>query len=151
MKRHPALVLLSRDHHDVLLLAQELKIDHPGYVRSVVPKTLPEKISYTKKFLTEYIQPHFRLEEDILLKGIAGISKELDEASQDIINDHRRIEALAEMLTDEHSLDALGRALEQHTRREEREFFQLVQEVLTAEHIEEIGRAMKQAVENREA
>lgn len=151
MKRHPALIALSREHHDVLLLAQELKADHPGYARSAIPKTLPEKIAYTKLFFADYIQPHFRLEEDILIKGILGVSDELDRAAQDILDDHRHIAALAEVVADEYSLDALGRALEQHTRREEREFFQLVQEVLSPKRIEEIGRAMQQAVHNRNA
>lgn len=149
MKRHPALIPLSREHHDVLLLAQELKQDHPGYAKSSVPKTLPEKIAYTKQFLAEYIQPHFRLEEDILLQGAMGVSEELDRAAQEILNDHRQIEKLADTLTDAHSLDALGRALEQHTRREEREFFQLVQELLPADRIEAIGREMQRAMEAR--
>lgn len=131
MKRHPAFIPLSREHHDVLLLAQELKKDHPGYARSAVPRTLPEKLAYVQQFYREKILPHFRAEEDILIPRVLGKTPELDSAANDILNDHRRIAGMAAACSDADTLDAFGRELEQHVRREERVFFELVQETLS--------------------
>lgn len=151
MKRHAALIPLSRDHHDVLLLAQELKSDHPGYERSAVPKTVPEKIAYVRQVFGSDIAPHFRVEEDVLIRAVLGLDEALDRAAAVIIDDHRRIAALADALRDAESLDALGRALEQHVRREEREFFQLVQDVVPAETLDKLKPGIEAALQERAA
>ncbi len=64
MKRHPALYPLSHDHHQGLILAQQLKKGAPQY--KGMPSTLEEKKNYTISFYNNELKKHFYDEEKIL-------------------------------------------------------------------------------------
>lgn len=137
LKRHVSLQPLSREHHEALILAQLLKSDVPDY--KGLPTTVEGKVDYTLKTYEQDLEPHFRKEEDILIPKVLGFTKELDELCRTIEEEHRAIrEAVGEL---EHAelgeaaalLDALGRLLEAHVRREERTWFELIQETVPEE------------------
>lgn len=142
MKRHQSLLSFSREHHTVLLLAQVLKKDAPVY--KGMPAKVPDKIEYLKaKYHTE-LKKHFHAEENILFPFITGKNNLIDELIDDLINDHNK---LAEniVLLDTHGdseklLDETGCLLERHIRKEERVLFQKIQEVLSENELDELGK-----------
>jgi len=129
MKRHEALIPLSREHHDGLILARLLQKDAPAY--KGLPTDDKGKAAYALELFLKILQPHFAGEDQILAT---------------IKNTHPDIDKLAEEITDEHgqlttaflhinqssnlhdALDVLGINLEQHIRKEERLLFPLIQE-----------------------
>ena len=64
MKRHPALVRLSRDHYFGLLLAQQMKTGAAPY--KGYPTDVEGKIRYLFQDYEEKLKPHFAAEENIL-------------------------------------------------------------------------------------
>ena len=58
MKRHPALHTLSHDHHQGLILAQQLKKGAPQY--KGMPSTLVGKKDYTLSFYNDELVQHFK-------------------------------------------------------------------------------------------
>jgi iron-sulfur cluster repair protein YtfE (RIC family) len=141
LKRHVALQPLSREHHEALILAQLLKSDVPDY--KGLPTTVEGQVDYTLKKYEWALEPHFRKEEEVLIPKVLGFSKELDELCVTIEEEHRAIrEAVGDL---QHAglgeaaalLDALGRLLEAHVRREERTWFALIQETVPEEVLRE--------------
>ncbi len=142
LKRHPNLVPLSREHHQVLILAQLLKKDVPDY--KGLPQTIEGKIVYTLGYFKQELLPHFEKEEQLIITKVKGYSSELDKLCNTICEEHRVISLAIEELRDideaiasEH-LDALGRLLEAHVRREERMWFQMIQEKVPEKVLEKI-------------
>ena len=76
MKRHPALHPLSHDHHQGLILAQQLKKGAPQY--KGMPATLEEKKNYTISFYNNELIKHFEDEEKILFPLVKDRSPEID-------------------------------------------------------------------------
>ena len=64
MKRHPALVPLSHDHHQVLFIAQRLRRATPENAGEIAAAFLAMWESDEKQ--------HFRLEEELLLPAYAA-------------------------------------------------------------------------------
>jgi iron-sulfur cluster repair protein YtfE (RIC family) len=129
MKRHPALIPLSREHQPALLLAQVLKKDAPAF--NGMPQTLEDKAAFALKMYTVNLQIHFAKEEEVFGK-IKGIHAEIDRLATEIIAEHKQL-AAAFLALDKTShtaeeLDALGNALDDHIRKEERVLFPLMQE-----------------------
>ncbi len=75
MKRHEALIPLSREHHGALLLAQVLKSDVPDY--KGMPTLPAEKAAYALETFTNTLQPHFKKEE-LLMQKVMGRNDDLD-------------------------------------------------------------------------
>ncbi len=129
MKRHESLVPLSREHHGALLLAQLLKKDAPAYTD--LPTLPEEKLIYAVNFYNNNLQTHFIKEEELLAK-VKQYHPEIVKLSAEIINEHQQLTNLFNNLDKEtnsaDSLDALGKALENHIRKEERVLFPLIQQ-----------------------
>ena len=134
LRRHPALQPLSRQHHRALLLAQLLKKDVPDY--KGLPDTVEGKIAYTRRVWETELAPHFAREEDRLIPAVRGRDEVLDALCDTIVREHRAIataiDELAQAPEGEAAalLDALGRLLEAHVRREERTWFEQIQRVV---------------------
>ena len=132
LKRHPALQPLSREHHQALLLGQYLRADVPDY--EGYPTDLEERIAYTRRQFTEQILPHFEREEQVLIPSVRGHDSDLDALCDIIMAEHRAlhegIDEIASANTGEARalLDAWGRLLIAHIRREERQWFTEIQE-----------------------
>lgn len=132
VKRHPALEQLSRDHHQALFVAQALKRadDASG-------------TAARERFLTYWQadgREHFREEEEILLPACSGFMNADHPLIARVLTDHVRIRHLADRLTGSENAELgleheLGRQLEQHVRREERELFPLIEQAMPEEEL----------------
>lgn len=140
MKRHPALIPLSHDHHHGLILAQLCKKGSPEYKN--LPKTTEEKRTYAINFYNTELTTHFREEEEILFPVVKGKDAEADSLIDEIISEHRKLEKLVKELEStgepEDKLDEFGNLLEQHIRKEERVLFQDIQKLLTEDELDTI-------------
>jgi hemerythrin-like domain-containing protein len=133
MKRQPSLYPLSHDHHQGLILAQQLKKGAPQY--KGMPSTLEEKKDYTIQFYNNELKKHFAEEEEILFPAVKSKNAVIDKLVEKIISEHRKMETLVKDLekTDqlENVLNELGHLLETHIRKEERELFVEIENVLS--------------------
>ena len=147
MKRNPALYTLSHDHHQGLILAQQLKKGAPQY--KGMPSTLEDKKEYTLSFYKTELVKHFQDEEEILFPSVKNKNDELDKKIAEIISEHRKMESLLKDLekTDqlENVLDELGWLLEKHIRKEERDVFMEIENVLTEEELQVISEEISQS------
>jgi len=137
MKRHPSLIPLSRFHRSVLFLALVCKKNAPsvkGY-----PQDLEGKRDYAIAFFQEQLKAHMQLEEESLFPQVKGKSAEIDELMKELCAEHRQLESLIAALPDStdlsDGLDEFGQLLEKHVRKEERQFFQRIQDTLSVEEL----------------
>lgn len=144
MKRHPALVKLSRDHYSGLLLAQQMKINAAPY--RGYPTDLEGKIRFLISEYEEMLKPHFAQEENILFPLAAKKSPELAALVDELIAEHRQLTSLIESVSDsvhqKEKLNDIGFLLEQHIRREERKLFQMIQETMSEEELGELEKKL---------
>lgn len=140
MKRHDSLVPLSKFHRSVLFLALVAKKNAPpvkGY-----PTTLEGKKDYALAFYKNRLNDHFQLEEEKLLPAVRGKDKSLDKLVEEILLERQKLRKLFDQLQNsndlEFDLDNLGKALEKHIRREERQLFQQVQQTLTPMEMDQL-------------
>jgi iron-sulfur cluster repair protein YtfE (RIC family) len=147
MKRHPALYTLSHDHHQGLILAQQLKKSAPQY--KGMPSTLEDKKEYTISFYKAELVKHFKDEEEILFPAVKNKNAEADKLISEIISEHRKMESLVSELEKakhvEHLLDELGQLLEKHIRKEERELFVEIEKVLSDDELKVISDKISQS------
>lgn len=147
MKRHTALYTLSHDHHQGLILAQQLKKCASQY--KGMPSTLEDKKEYTLSFYEAELVKHFQDEEVILFPAVKNKNDELDKRIAEIISEHRKMELLVKDLekTDqlENVLDEFGQLLEKHIRKEERELFMEIEKVLSEEELQIISEEISQS------
>lgn len=141
MKRHKSLIPLSRQHHDALLLAQLIKKDAPAY--KGLPNDIKGKREYTLVRFRDHLVPHFEAEELILIPFILGKHEKIDKLCEQIIFEHQEILVLVEHIRAENNietnLDKLGNLISLHVRKEERELFEIIQEVFTEEILLKLG------------
>ncbi|HKK77503.1 MAG TPA: hemerythrin domain-containing protein [Saprospiraceae bacterium] len=129
LKRDPALIPLSREHHKGLILAQLLKSDVPNY--KGLPDDIPGKVAFAKTEYEQRLKTHFEREESWLIPLCQGKNKNLREMAQRIHEEHNQIREKITQLNEQstpETLDQLGRLIESHIRFEEREWFQALQE-----------------------
>lgn len=136
MKRHPALIALSHDHHHALVEARRLRQAADG-------KDAPEEAATAfVDFFAAVSVPHFREEEETLFPLVAGLAEARPLVVEALL-DHQRLHALVgELRSSAHlrtSMRETGELLEAHVRREERELFPLI-ERLAADRLERSGR-----------
>jgi quercetin dioxygenase-like cupin family protein len=125
MKRHPALIALSHDHHHTLVMARRLR-------RAGESGDPTSRVAEFVRFYENVAVPHFREEEEVLFPLVS----EQDEARPLVVRallDHQRLHALAAQL--ERPADAQGLVhelatlLEEHVRLEERQLFPLIEQL----------------------
>lgn len=142
MKRSPALASLSRDHHQALFVAQQLK------------RATEENASQTRsRFLgywTDHGRRHFRLEEEILLPGYAAYGDAHHPLVLQALGDHVELRRRAELLGAEQqatprALQETGELLAAHVRLEERQLFPLIERVMPEQALASLAEAMEQA------
>ena len=128
MKRHPSLAHLSREHHGALILARLLQKNAPAY--KGLPADTDGKALYASKFYQEELIKHFE-EEEKALKIVTGVNDALDLMVQTIYREHRELHESFRSINKQSNiaahLDELGKALENHVRKEERELFPLIE------------------------
>lgn len=137
MKRHPSLIPLSRFHRSVLFLALVCKKNAPpvkGY-----PQDNEGKRDYALAFYRAKLRPHMDLEEQKLFPIAAAVNEPLKLLTEELLEEHRSLDLLFEKLNEAEelpaSLDEMGVLLEKHVRKEERQYFQQIQESLGEEQL----------------
>ena len=140
MKRHSALINLSREHHAALILAQILKKDGPNF--KDLPTDDEGKRIYTISFYKTDLAKHFQFEEEILFPFVNKQSDLLKEQTVQLISEHKKLKRLIQKLSTpgdvETMLDRIGMLLEKHIRFEERVYFQKVQEIFPDNELDEL-------------
>lgn len=129
MKRHEALIPLSKEHHDGLILARLLQKDAPAY--KGLPTDDEGKAAYAIEVFNKILQQHFATENDIL-EAIKNTNPDIDKLAAEITNEHVQLTSaflhINQSSNLQDALDALGINLEQHIRKEERVLFPLIQD-----------------------
>jgi len=137
MKRHPALIPLSQDHHKALLLAQLLKRNAPEY--HGLPKDLIGKMKFAKEIYNTELEHHFRDEEQFVFPYLKGKNDELDNLILEIQNEHIMLKEKILSLVDNPNLvdhlDEIGNILGDHVRKEERILFEKAQTILSDDEL----------------
>jgi len=145
MKRHPALHPLSHDHHQGLILAQQLKKGAPQY--RGMPSSLDDKKVYAISFYKDELVKHFKDEEEILFPSVIGKNEKVDSLVEEVISEHRKLEALVNELEKtnqlENVMDELGQLLEKHIRKEERELFVEIEKNLSEAELNNLSVKLK--------
>lgn len=124
MKRHPALLQLSREHHTALKLSRQ--------ARQAVETGDPTSISTAARIIADIfpteLEPHFQEEERVLLPALAALGETA--LVEQTLAEHADLRHLAQQLThdaDSGTLGRFGALLEQHVRFEERTLFESAQ------------------------
>ena len=135
MKRHPSLVPLSRFHRKMLffaLIARHNAPDIQGY-----PRTIEGKIKYSLEFYKDELTSHFSTEEKLweyFGEKYPAIRPLISELRSERIKIHELFNRLKEENTRK-CLEEIGPKLEKHVRREERQLFETIQDVASAEDL----------------
>jgi len=140
MKRHEALIPLSRDHHGTLILARLLRSDAPPF--KGLPLDTKGKVEYALKHYREELLEHFEQEEK-MIPMIKGINATLDSLLACMKAEHQELHSLFNSINQDQELsaqlDVIGRALESHVRKEDRVIFPLIQESCTEELLNKLA------------
>jgi hemerythrin-like domain-containing protein len=140
MKRHPALVPLSRDHHHALVIAQRL--------RRATAETATEA---ARAFLSHWDAEeklHFRLEEELLLPAYAAHGEPDHPAIIRMLLDHMLIRRDAARLAGTPPLELLhdlGARLADHVQLEEHEVFPLIEATIPESELQALGDRIRDA------
>lgn len=136
--RAPALVPLSRDHHEALIQALWLRrgAGQPPAARVFLD------------FYRRELEGHMGDEEDVVLPAAEAVDPD---GSARIREEHAELRRLAAVLAETlaaggalaDGMEALARLLHDHVRYEERTFFMDVQSALPARALEEMGAALE--------
>lgn len=140
MKRHQALIPLSRDHHGTLILARLLRSDAPPYKE--LPLDAKGKAEYALKHYKEEMLEHFEQEEK-MIPVLKGLNTTLDNLLASMKSEHQELHSLFNSINMNQELsaqlDIIGRTLESHVRKEDRELFPLIQECCTDEILNKLA------------
>jgi hemerythrin-like domain-containing protein len=141
MKRHPALVELSRDHQHGLASARTLR--HASETDRAAAR------SAFLLFWHDEGEAHFSVEEQILLPALHGLDV-ADEPVNRVVAEHAAIRRRAADMSDDaqpavDDLHRLGGLLERHIRYEERVLFPLIERSLDDAQLTALGEAFARA------
>lgn len=141
MKRSEALRSLSRDHHQALVVARNLR-------------RAEDATTAARQFLEFWKQSgelHFRVEEEILLPYWALLGTVDGEAAARLAREHLSIRRAAMALERRNpsleQLHDLGEELDAHVRFEERELFRLLEADLDEAGLNDLASAVSNAEE----
>ena len=152
MKRHPALIPLSHDHHDALMVAQALILGQSPAPRSDWPTDRRTQGNRVIAFFTHTLRSHFEVEEAHLFPTVlAHLPGEADLVAQ-LLDEHDAIRNQVRELERDPTtaltvrLPALGRLLEAHVRREERVLFETMQREMQPDDLVALGTRLKRRI-----
>ena len=147
MKRHPALIPLSRDHHDGLVQAMRLR-------RAAADGDASARLATAREFVEFFRnneRVHLRAEEEelfpLFLRHVHSQPALLRLARVQ----HMQLEgferklaiAVAAGIVDRATLHAAGELLEAHIRLEERQLFPLIEELVPGDELQRLGLASR--------
>jgi len=130
MKRHAALLQLSREHHQALKMARQARFASDAGISEAITQAAE---AICERFRDE-LEPHFQAEEKDLLPALtaAGASN----LAQRTLAEHAELRELNRRLAepDGETLARFATLLNDHVRFEERELFETAQQLLYPEH-----------------
>jgi hemerythrin-like domain-containing protein len=145
MKRAPALVRLSWDHHHGLVMALRIGRELPGATDEGVDALYGDLV----RLWAAGLLPHFRAEGECLLARLVRHTGSEDERIQRTGRDHLALEALIVDMRDDpdrtrrrDSLARFGVLLREHIRWEEAVLFEAAQHLMSAHELDAAGRQM---------
>ena len=135
VKRDPALIPLTHDHHDALAQARRLRIAATGEAAHRGDAAA----AFLEFFDTEAIS-HFREEEELLFPLLVEVSATVPDLLQRVLVEHIQIHCLVRRLRLDLKSSTVGagimlevgECLEAHIRLEEKQLFPLIEQVLPA-------------------
>ncbi len=147
MKRHPALIPLSRDHHDGLVQAVRLR-------RAAADGDASARLAAAREFVEFFRNEervHLRDEEEelfpLFLRHVQSQPAPLREARAQHVQLEgfaRKLDiAVAASIVDRETLHAAGELLDAHIRLEERQLFPLIEELVPDDELRRLGLASK--------
>lgn len=133
LKRHPALIPLSKDHHFGLLLCWKIRT---GMQKEVAAERIAAYVEY---FFRNHLLTHFNEEE----KYIFSMLDEKDDKRKKAEKQHRKIGRLVERLVSEPeksevTLGLIEEEVESHIRFEERDLFPYIQATMDEHALEQL-------------
>ena len=149
MKRHPALVPLSREHNTALIVAFHLS--------QSIPTAEPEQVRSAYDVLIDLwargLLPHFRAENECLLARLIRHVPDSSELITRTQRDHLGIEALVADMRDNPDIEvrrrlllAFAERLRTHIRWEEDVLFETSQATLTDGELSSLARDVSERV-----
>ncbi len=145
MANRKSLFSISHDHFHGLMVAQIIK--KGSSASQDLLKDVDDKVRYTIHFYDQELVNHFYIEEQVLQPLVRGISKEIDEIFDKILEEHKTIGELINSLKVEvdleKKLDKIATDLENHIKCEERILFPKIQEALSEQELESLGKKLK--------
>jgi hemerythrin-like domain-containing protein len=146
MKRDPALVRLSWDHHHGLVMALRIERELP----SATDEQVKELRGDLLRFWSAGLLPHFHGEGDCLLARLIRRLDPGDELVRRTTSDHLQLARLIADLKDGgDSVDVLrqfGETLRTHIRWEESVLFERVQALFTPNEMAALGADLEEAL-----
>jgi iron-sulfur cluster repair protein YtfE (RIC family) len=133
IKRHPAIVSFSKDHHFGLLLVWKIR---QGLNKAIDAERISNYVLY---FFKEDLGKHFKEEEQLLFSRLPGddpLRMQAEAAHQSI---YKLITAIHENKNDTSLLSQMANELESHIRFEERELFNHLQTNIPEKELEKIA------------
>lgn len=129
MKRHEALVQLSRDHHFGLLLCWKLK---EGLKKDISVERMSK---YIVLFYEQNLKPHFAEEEETIFLILGNSHPLIEEA----ISQHRELEKMiSDGFETPEQIQTFRDLLELHIRTEERQIFPEIEKTATEEELQNL-------------
>ena len=135
IKRNPAIVQFSREHHYGLLLVWKIR---QGLRLAVAPERIGKYVTYA--FGIE-LEPHFQAEEQLLFSRLPAENDLRVQAQEEHRLLRGQVLQLSEQPDDESLLRVFAQTLENHIRFEERTLFNYLQEQLPAEVLSAVEAA----------
>ena len=137
MKRSEALAVLSRDHHQALAVALPL--------RRATAASLDGALAGFHDYFDGRGERHFDAEEEVLLPVLRGVPDGGALADR-IVAEHEQLRRLAaDAGSSTAAAVALGDALHDHVRFEEREVFPLIEQTLGDDELAALGERLRVA------
>jgi hypothetical protein len=146
MKRSASLISLSRDHHQALVVAQQLQ-------RATDATAVDARATFLS-YWAGHGRLHFRLEEELLFPAYAGYGDPHEPVILRALGEHamirHRADALAAAASADHgALRQLGAELVAHVRLEEREVFPLIERVMPGPALDALAQELEAAHQGR--
>ncbi len=137
MKRIEQLQLLSKEHHQSLVLAKKCKdiLKEESAVDEVKAFCFQLKAA----FETQWIR-HFKIEENTIFNVAEKKSEEISKICQQLKKEHKILESMVVNIAkgNYQLLNEFGQLLYDHTRLEERQLFPLVEQLFTQDELDNI-------------
>ncbi len=144
IKRHTAIVELSKDHHFALLLVWKIR---EGFRKSIEAARISK---YVVHFFETDLAQHFKEEEAFLFSKLPANNELRIQAEED----HRQIRQLVNDLRqnaiDKDLLEKFASTIENHIRFEERKLFNHLQESMSETELAEVASSLKDRGQEKE-